>query len=69
MKREIIRDIRDIVEPTGAKLEIVTGGRHQKVLINGRFVSILPMNIKNEGGRGHRNTMAQVRRMLRELQQ
>ena len=47
---------------------IETGGRHYKVIVNGRFATILPKSPHNRMmmNNKHRNAMAHVRRAIRE---
>jgi hypothetical protein len=68
MKREIIREIQEVVAQSGATLEIVAGGKHRHIVINGRRAAILPYSLKGDGGNGRANTLAHVRRALRRSQ-
>lgn len=56
------KDVLAALEAKGRPWEIVEGGRHQKIKIEGRLVGVLPKKSNNEGGRARKNVIAQIRR-------
>lgn len=54
--------VREALEAKGRPWEIVEGKRHNKIKIDGRLVGILPRTFGDEGGRGQKNVIAQIRR-------
>lgn len=59
------REIQDMLDPTGLPYEIKEGGRHRKVILCGRMVTIMPMHGRNDvPGRAWKNSLAQIRRAI-----
>lgn len=44
---------------------IEPGARHFKLFIGPQLVAILPKGTREHGGRGDRNTLAQIRRVIK----
>jgi hypothetical protein len=56
-------EIERALTDTGLPYEIKAGSKHQKIMLDGRFVGILPLDgFGNESGRGRLNLIAQIRR-------
>lgn len=53
------------LEDTGLTYEILMGGSHFKIRVNGRLVGIYPKNKKSSGIRAMKNLIAQIRRAAR----
>lgn len=65
----IPRPIQRALEATGLPWEVTMGGRHRKVMLAGRFVAILPSNLRGAtrmNYRAERNVIAQIKRAARE---
>ncbi|HEV8503653.1 MAG TPA: hypothetical protein VGR63_18930 [Casimicrobiaceae bacterium] len=63
-------DLRRLLDGCGLPWRIEEGARHRKVIVDGRFISILPKsnsNLRNGTWRTHRNSMAHIRRGIREV--
>lgn len=56
--------VRQALEALGRPYEIVPGGKHWKVLVEGRLLTIIGRSI-NETGRHDANTAARIRRAAR----
>jgi len=66
---KIISDeIKQLLETSRQPWRIETGGRHYKILINEKLVSILPLSphARKRKGNAQRNVIARLRRILKE---
>lgn len=62
------REIRNALLDTGLNYEIVNGGKHKKIFLNGRLVGIYNGNHNsNPSSRRSRNLMAQINRRADRL--
>lgn len=61
-------DMKAALEDSGLPWRIEAGGRHLKVIVNERFVTILPRSarVRMMTNGAHRNAMAHIRRAIRE---
>lgn len=61
------RAIRAVLDDSGLPYAIEKGAKHHKVIIAGRFATILPMGSGvDDSGTRHQNMLANVRRAIRE---
>lgn len=60
------RLVRRVAAEYGVDIEIRTGGRHRKVYLNDKCVSILPMGTGAGGGRNMLNAIMHIRRAIEE---
>jgi hypothetical protein len=67
MNKRLPPDLRGILEASGTPWRLVSGARHFKLFVGGRFVAVLPMGrpAQRVNARTHRNMLASVRRALR----
>ena len=64
---KIEREITALLAASGVTGEIEPGPRHRKIRIAGKLAGILPSGrLSDEGGPAYHNTLAQVRRAIRE---
>lgn len=61
---KVVRLVKRMAEDYGVELEIRQGGRHLKVYLNDRCVSILPNGNGSNGGRNMLNAMQHIRRAI-----
>lgn len=62
--------VRDALEATGLPYELVNGSRHIKIVLAGRLAGILPRrDAKDPGSRAMKNTVAQIRRIEKEIRE
>ena len=63
-------DIRALLESSGVPWRVVEGKRHMKIVVGNKFCAILPKGPTNRHvnhpGRAQQNTLAQIRRAIRE---
>jgi hypothetical protein len=58
--------IEQALTDTGLPYEITPGAKHQKIILAGQFVGILPLDgYGNDSGRGRLNLISQIRRAAR----
>jgi hypothetical protein len=64
-------DLQRLLDESPVPWRIETGGKHYKVYIADRMVTILPKsnNARNYTWRSHRNAMAHVKRAIKREQQ
>lgn len=62
-------DLREFLSTTGLPFHVEMGGHHRKIIVGGRLAGILPITDRTSSlnKRSHKNVMAQVRRVVREL--
>lgn len=67
-RRRLPQAILDTLERSGLPWRIDGGKRHFRLIVGDKFVAILPQSLDWDGfkGRADRNTLAQVRRAIRE---
>lgn len=58
----IPKEVQQALDETGLPYTIEEGTRHLKIKVAGHLVGVLPHKIRNQGGRGQRNVIAQIRR-------
>jgi hypothetical protein len=61
-------ELRKVLLSSGMPWRIDTGTRHYKLIVGDRFAAILPKSgrLSNFSGRADKNTVAQVRRVIRK---
>lgn len=57
--------IQQALTDTGLPYRIEQGAKHWKIVVDNRLVGILPLSGGDDRGRGHLNTVAQIRRAAR----
>lgn len=64
-------DMRALLSTSDLPWRIDVGGSHFKVIVNGRFATILPKSdrVRMMTNSAHRNAMASIRRVIREQRQ
>ena len=68
MNTKLPTDMLDVLATSGLPWHIENGGSHLKVIVNGRFTTILPKapRVRMMTNGAHRNAMAHIRRAIRE---
>lgn len=66
--REQRREIEAMLRASGVCWEIVQGGKHLKVLVEGRLVQTITTTGRSTQCRSDRNALAAVRRAIRAAQ-
>jgi len=71
MRRVLPDEVRELLDASGLPWTVVNGSRHFKVIVNGRFVAILPHSkpTSRVKSRAHLNMLAQLRRAIRSARQ
>jgi hypothetical protein len=60
-------DLKELLDASGAPWRLDHGTKHWKLIVNERLAVIIPMKRNpREAYHSHKNTLAQVRRALRE---
>ena len=59
------KGVRDVLDATGLPWSVEAGSRHGKIKINGRIVTIVPLNGGNDRDRATKNVIAHIRRASR----
>ena len=67
-RQRLPQDILDALERSGLPWRIDSGKRHFRLIVGDKFVAVLPQSLDWNGfkGRADKNTLAQVRRAIRE---
>ena len=63
-------DLRQLLDGSGLPWRIEEGSRHRKVIVADRTISILPksdVSLRRGTWRAHRNSIAHIRRGIREV--
>lgn len=60
------RHIKIALDATGLPWSLDRGGRHYKIVLNGRLIGIIPYGKGTENDRATRNIIAQIRRTVRQ---
>jgi hypothetical protein len=63
-----LREAKRLLRDLGVPYTIEEGSRHHKLLIHGRFVSVIPHGRGRDVGRNWKNFEAEIRRRAREPQ-
>ena len=68
--RIVPAEMATLLRDSGLPWRVELGSRHYKVIVAGKFVTILPRSpsARNHNGSGHKNALAHVRRAIREQQ-
>jgi hypothetical protein len=61
--------MRDVLDNSGLPWRVEDGGKHYKIFINSRLCAIFPKGGQVSVGRSLQNSLAQLRRRIREQQQ
>jgi hypothetical protein len=65
---KVPKEIQEALDATGLPWEVISGSRHFKIVLAGRMVGILGRRCVNVG-RAEANTVAQIRRAARAVQE
>lgn len=63
---KLLREMRSMLEETGLPWSFEMGGKHIKIILDGRLAGILPRCGRSNTQRSELNTRAQIRRITRE---
>lgn len=63
----IPKNLRDELDSTGLTWALINGGRHYKIKLAGKLVGIYPRSPTRDVDRAAKNTIAQIRRAVREI--
>jgi hypothetical protein len=65
--------LREILDDSGLEWQLKDGGRHMKLIICGKLITVMPKsrtrNTDNMVGRAHLNVLAAARRTIRALKE
>jgi len=59
-------EIAHLLKNSGVDWRIEIGRKHRKIFVGKRLAGILPLTRNPDVGRHHKNTVAQVRRAIKE---
>jgi hypothetical protein len=65
-------EVRHVLDACGLPWRIEEGGRHRKVIVDGRFISILPKSnaaLRSGTGRTRQNSLAHIRQGIRKVKE
>jgi hypothetical protein len=67
MTQRIPARMRELLDGSGLPWRIESGGKHQKIIVGERLCAIFPRSGQVSVGRSLENSLAQIRRKIREL--
>jgi len=69
LRKHVPDEARELLDASGLEWSVRSGSRHFKIIIEGKFSTIIPHSKPRDAGRAHLNMISHIRRTIRSLQQ